>query len=101
MKVILGILLFLIIGSFVAFLLPLAISIVVAWFMFSDGNIVGGIITLVIGLICGIFYCRYMFSDSFSGYSSGSISGDIDDDCPYCGSGDTDGNHCYTCDDDF
>ena len=22
-------------------------------------------------------------------------------DCPYCGSGDTDGNHCYDCDEDF
>lgn len=21
--------------------------------------------------------------------------------CPYCDSGDTDGNHCYTCEDDF
>lgn len=21
--------------------------------------------------------------------------------CPYCGSGDTDGNHCYSCDEDF
>ena len=58
MKVILGIVLFLIIGSFVVFLLPLAISIVVAYFMFSDGNIVGGIIALVVGLICGIS-CRY------------------------------------------
>ena len=24
-----------------------------------------------------------------------------DDECPFCGSGDTDGNHCYTCDEDF
>lgn len=23
------------------------------------------------------------------------------DSCPYCGSGDTDGNHCYECDEDF
>lgn len=22
-------------------------------------------------------------------------------DCPYCGSSDTDGNHCYDCDEDF
>ena len=109
MKVILGIILFIIIGSFVVFLLPLAISIIVAYFMFSDGNIVRGIIAIVVGLLCTIFYCWYMFSDdhggysggSYSGYSGGSISGDVDDDCPYCGSGDTDGNHCYTCDDDF
>ena len=38
MKVILGIILFIIIGSFVVFLLPLAIGGVVAWVMFSDGN---------------------------------------------------------------
>ena len=30
------------------------------------------------------------------------IGGSVyDDDCPYCGGGDTDGNHCYTCEDDF
>lgn len=23
------------------------------------------------------------------------------DSCPYCSSGDTDGNHCYECDEDF
>ncbi len=101
MKVILGIILFIIIGSFVVFLLPLAIGIVVAYFMFSYGNIVGGIITIVVGLLCTIFYCWYMFSDDHGGYSGGSSGGYDDEECPYCGSGDTDGNHCYTCDDDF
>ena len=35
------------------------------------------------------------------GEFSGSGSGYYDEDCPYCGSGDTDGNHCYNCHDDF
>ena len=31
----------------------------------------------------------------------GSDGGGFSNDCPYCDSGDTDGNHCYTCNDDF
>ena len=31
----------------------------------------------------------------------GSGGGGSDSSCPYCDSGDNDGNHCYTCDDDF
>ena len=35
------------------------------------------------------------------GFGSGGGSTYHDEECPYCGSGDTDGNHCYTCDEDF
>lgn len=63
--------------------------------MIDAGNIAGGVILIVIGLAAEVFYAKIMFnSDILPAYSD-------EDDCPYCGSGDTDGNHCYTCDDDF
>lgn len=94
MKTILGIIAFIIIACVALWLLPLAIGIIVAIFKFQSGNILGGIISIVIGLICEAFWWWMFFGGDMPVGSS-------DEECPYCGSGDTDGNHCYTCDDDF
>jgi hypothetical protein len=64
-------------------------------FMIQDGNIIGGIIAIVIGVGINL---AMIFG---SGLEAGASHSFIDDECPYCGSGDTDGNHCYDCDEDF
>ena len=65
---------------------------------FDSGNILGGIIAIIIGLIVQGLMLLYIFAGEGGG---GGRSRYEDEECPYCGSGDTDGNHCYTCDDDF
>ena len=94
MKIVLGIIALLIVASIALFLLPLVIGIFVAVLLFQGGNILGGIITIVIALPVEAFWWWYFFNGD-------GPSGSGDGECPYCGSGDTDGNHCYTCDDDF
>ena len=75
--------------------LPAIIGIVFGVADFKDGNIFGGITAFVIGFAVQalLFFLIFGLPDISSGYH--------DEECPYCGSGDTDGNHCYTCDDDF
>lgn len=94
MKAILSIILFLIVASLAMMLLPLCIGVIVALFEFSDGNILGGVIAIVIGILIQIFWLWYM--NNGGGYES-----EEDYECPNCGSGATDGNHCYECGDDF
>lgn len=94
MKIILEIIIFIIVASIALWLLPLAVGVIVAIFKFQSGNIIGGIISIIIGLICEAFWVWMFFGGDVP-------IGGGDEDCPYCGSGDTDGNHCYTCDDDF
>ena len=79
MKYILGVILILFALAFVGMLLPAIIGIVAGIGLIRSGSIIGG----------------SDGSGSSGGYSF------IDDECPSCGSGDTDGNHCYECDEDF
>lgn len=74
--------------------LPLVISGAIAWYNFSQGNVGAGLLSIVIGLPCQWIFWKLFYGD-------GTPVGSGDYDCPYCGSGDSDGNHCYTCDDDF
>ena len=94
MKYILGAVAIILAIGFIGFLLPAIIGIVVGVGMIKSGNVVGGIIAIVVGIAINAAML-------YGSATEGSSSGYIDDECPYCGSGDTDGNHCYTCDDDF
>lgn len=95
MKIILEIIIFLIVVSIAIWFLPLAVGVLVAVIKFRSGNILGGIIAITAGLFFQIVWsCILRGGDIPIGDGEG-------EDCPYCGSGDTDGNHCYTCEDDF
>ena len=94
MKFILGTIAILLAIGLIGFLLPAIIGIVVGVGMIKSGNVVGGIIAIVAGIAINVTML-------YGGAAEGSSSGYIDDECPYCGGGDTDGNHCFTCDDDF
>lgn len=96
-KYILWILLFVLGVSFALILLPLLIGGFVAYLKFTGGHILGGIIAVVLGLVCEVIWWLIMTGGEFVG----SVGGYHDEECPYCGSGDTDGNHCHTCDGDF
>ena len=76
-------------------LLPAIIGIFVGIIKIQDGNILGGVIAIIIGIACQVLFFFMIYGAPAAGY------GGEDEECPYCGSGDTDGNHCYTCDDDF
>lgn len=79
--------------SFLGLFIPAIAGIYIGISAFKNGNVIGGIAAVVIGLFCQACILYYMFN--------GEVTGEEDEECPYCGSGDTDGNHCYTCDDDF
>ena len=91
------VILYFIIGIFAVSLgivfLPLVIGGLVAWYNFNQGNVVIALLAIVIGLLgqWGLF--------ALLGISGG--GGGFGDDCPYCGGGDTDGNHCHSCGEDF
>lgn len=83
--------------GFAGMLLPAIIGIAAGIALIKSGSIIGGVIAIIAGI--GINAAML-----YGGYAEGSFGGGYshaDDECPYCGSGDTDGNHCYTCDDDF
>lgn len=98
MKIILEIILVIIGLSIGCMFLPALIGILIGVFNFDSGNTFGGIIAITIGLAVQVLLFVYIFG---SGGGGGGFSDGKDEDCPYCGSGDTDGNHCYTCEDDF
>ena len=77
--------------------LPALIGIFIGILKFDNGNIFGGIVAIIIGLAVQVLFFLYIFQGSGVGLGGS----EDDEDCPFCGSGDTDGNHCYTCDDDF
>ena len=95
MKILLEFILFLIVVSVAIWLLPLAVGVLVAVIKFQSGKILGGIISIIIGLICEIIWVAIFCGGDIP------IGDGEGEDCPYCGSGDTDGNHCYTCEEDF
>ena len=79
--------------GFCAFLLPAIIGIAAGIALFKSGHFIWAIICM----FCGIGINIGMLVGEYSGGGCGYH----EEDCPYCGSGDTDGNHCYNCDDDF
>jgi succinate-acetate transporter protein len=76
--------------------LPALIGIFIGWMKISEGNVFGGMIAIAIGLLVEVLMLLFIFKDTGVSYHCHE-----DEECPYCGSGDTDGNHCYTCNDDF
>ena len=97
MKWILGAILIILAIGFLGMLLPAIKGIAAGIALIRSGSIIGGLIAMIagIGINVAMLYGGYAEGSSGGGYSH------ADDECPYCGSGDTDGNHCYTCDDDF
>ena len=97
MKFIFGNLAVILVIGIAGILLPSIIGVAIGIGLIKSGNIIGGLIAIVIGIGNNIamIYGGYAEDSSGSGHSY------IDDECPFCGSGDTDGNHCFTCDDEF
>lgn len=91
MKVVLYIIIGLVLLSIIVIAFPLIIGGLLAYLFFSEGSIVAGIITSIIALSwqIGMLIDFGIFDNGF----------EIDS-CPYCDSGDTDGNHCYSCGED-
>ena len=98
MKFILGVILVILGLSFASMFFPALLGILIALVEFDSGNIFGGLVAIIIGLVVQGLMLLYIFSGAGGGSGSAHYE---DEECPYCGSGDTDGNHCYTCDDDF
>lgn len=88
--IIIGILLAL---GFCAFLLPAIIGIAAGIALFKSGHFIWALICIVVGIGTNIGMLVGEFSGGGDGYH--------DEECPYCGSGDTDGNHCYNCHEDY
>ena len=95
MKMIFDLIIFVLGIAVAMWLLPLEIGIMAAILKFQEGKILGGVISVIIGLLCEVVWLWIFCSGKVP------IGDGEGEDCPYCGSGDTDGNHCYTCDDDF
>ena len=93
MEFILRLLIIILAICFVSFLLPAIIGIMAGISLIKGGSVIGGIIAIVVGIGVNVIMLYGSGLEGRLGYSDG--------ECPYCGSGDTDGNHCYTCDDDF
>ena len=97
MKYILGVILILFALAFVGMLLPAIIGVVVGIGLIRSGSLIGGLTAIFvgIGINIGMLYGGSAGSGSSGGHSF------IDDECPSCGIGDADGNHCYERDEDF
>lgn len=104
-KTIIGIIIFLVAASVVGMLLPAIIGIYIGIVMIQAGKVVGGLAAILIGIGINVAMVAgsWLEGDSGSGSGSGSGFGSDSEDitCPYCGSDDTDGNHCYNCDEDY
>ena len=103
-----GIILIAVLG-FAGLIFPTVAGIFIGYMMIEDGNILGGIVAIGVGvLINAIMLLGGWLESGSTGSHRTSSSGsythghDITDtECPYCGSSDTDGNHCFDCDEDF
>lgn len=93
MKAILYIILFIFGACIFLMFMPLAIGAFFAFYNFENGNYGWALFSIVLGLLFQWGYFAYLYG--------GSVGGGGDGSCPSCGSGDTDGNHCYSCGDDF
>ena len=95
MKYVLGALAFILAIGFIGFLFPALLGVAIGIFLIQDGHILGGIIAIIVGILANIVM---LVGSNLEG---GGSSGSIDHDCPYCGNGDTDGNHCFNCDEEY
>lgn len=94
MKTIISIILFLIVLSLAMILLPLCIAVIVAMFKSSNGNIMGGIVAIVMGIVIQLIWSFCIFNGDIP-------ESEEDGECPNCGNSATDGNYCYECGDEF
>ena len=76
------------------FLLPAIIGIAAGVALFKSGHYIWALTCIVSVIAANIGFLMGEFG-------SGAGSTYNDKECPYCASGDMDGNHCYTCDEDF
>ena len=79
---------------FALYLLPAIVGICIGWLCIGNGNIGGGVAAIIIGIAVNAYWLWSLPEDAGTG-------GLHEDECPFCGSGDTDGSHCYSCDEDF
>lgn len=100
MKFILGAIAIILALSFVGFLLPAIAGIAIAIGMIKAGSIIGGLIAIVVGTAINIAMLYGSAAEGGLVSGTGKHTSYTDEECPYCGSGDTDGNHCYTCEKD-
>ena len=77
-----------------SFLLPAIIGIAAGVMLFKSGHYILALICIVGGIAVNLGILAGEFG--FGGDSTYH-----DEECPFCGSGDTDGNNCYSCDEDF
>ena len=70
------------------------IGIAAAVALFKSGHYIWALICIAGGIAANIGFVM-------GELGSGGGSTDQEEECPYCASGDTGGNHCYNCDDDF
>ena len=91
MKAILYIILIIFGACIFIMFLPIIVGGFFAYINYQDGNYGWTFLSAILGLVC-----QWGFFALLSGGEIGGI-----EDCPYCGGGDTDGNHCHTCDGDF
>lgn len=76
------------------FLLPAIIGIAAGVALFKSGHYIWALICIASGIAANIGLVMGEFG-------SGRGRTYYDEECPYCASGDTDGNHCYSCEEDF
>ena len=98
-----GIIILAVLG-FASLLFPTVAGIFIGYLMIEDGNILGGIVAIVVGVLINVIMYFGVWSEGGSTGSGGSythVDDVFDEECPYCGSSDTDGNHCFDCDEDF
>ena len=103
MEIIIGLIVLSLAAFFISALMPALIAIAIAIELFKYGHAIWAVIVIIVGIITNIGMLYGEFGDIGGGYtgSSGGRYHEEEHECPYCGSGDTDGNHCYNCDEDF
>ena len=101
MKYILGAIAIILAIGIVGFLLPAITGIVIGIGMIKSGSIIGGLIAIIVGIVINSAVLYGSAAEAGMSTGSGRHTSHLDEECPYCGSGDTDGNHCYTCDEEF
>lgn len=87
---------------FAGILIPSILGIIFGIIAFRSGSIGMGIFCIVAGIGINIaMVVGGAIEGGFGSGGTGSRSHSIDHECPNCGSSDTDGNHCFDCNDDF
>lgn len=79
--------------GFVGFLLPSIVGVLVGISLIKGGSVIGGLLAIAAGVVINLIMFFGASAEGSGGYS--------DEECPYCGSSATDGNHCHDCGEDF